>query len=110
MADHIRLNKDDDGVDLSGTVSFDAAITLAGSTMAFYLVDREGTAKINGRACTVVIDDPNNSIAYSVALASGDTDTVGLYRAVLRITFSDARVRTVIPSPKFIEVVDWYLD
>ena len=106
MADHIRIHKDDDGIDLSGTVSFDTAITLTGSTMAYYMVDRQGTLKINGRACTVTIDDSANTIDYEVAFQSGDTDTEGRYRSVLKITFADTRVRTVIPSPKFIEVID----
>ena len=106
MADHIRLHKDDDGVDLSGVVSFDSAITLAGATMAYYMVDRQGTAKINGRACSVVIDDSAETITYSVALQAGDLDTEGRYRSVLKITFSDARIRTVIPAPKFLEVID----
>jgi hypothetical protein len=33
-------------------------------------------------------------------------DTEGRYRSVLKITFADARIRTVIPAPKFLEVID----
>lgn len=110
MTDHIRLNKGDDGIDLTGTVTFTDEVTLAGSTMTFSMVDRQGTVKINGRACTVTIDDTANTIDFSVALASGDTDTEGRYRSLLKITFSDARVRTVLPDPKIIEVVDALYD
>ena len=106
MSTHIRIHKDDDGIDLTGTVTFDQDVTLTGSSMKYYMVDRQGTLKINGRTCSVTVTETNNTIDYAVAFQTGDTDTEGRYRSVLKITFADARVRTCIPEPKFIEVID----
>lgn len=72
-------------------------VDLTDATVRFLMADHKGTVKMDREALV-----PNAAGGEVwVVFESGDTDTVGLYRAEFEVTFPDGRIETY-PNDRFI--------
>lgn len=91
----ITVNKGDERPDLSGTISFDGAPTLANAAVTLTAINAHGTKIIDGGSCTEDVDDSAETIGWEYEVQDGDLDTVGTYYIYLTVTLDNGDVQTV---------------
>tara|TARA_R100001463_G_scaffold130980_1_gene190742 strand:+ start:651 stop:974 length:324 start_codon:yes stop_codon:yes gene_type:complete len=77
-----------------------AAVDLTGASVRFHMIKYRGTST-KVAAAAAIVDDDAGTVKY--VWQSGDTDTVGSFKAEFQVTFSDGTVET-FPNTDYIQI------
>ena len=96
MADfYIKQNDTSPAIKMTLLDSDNKAIDLTDATVKFHMVDSEGVVKVNDSAD--IVGDPFNGVVkyeWKGNGETGDTITVGNYKAEWEVTYSDSTIET----------------
>ena len=82
---------------LNGKNTFDnasaTAVTIAGATVRFHMLDSSGTVKVDS-AATNTEDGGGDTGEVTYSWVAADTDTSGWFKGEFEVTFADGTVQT----------------
>ena len=98
-----KIKENDNSPDLTATLrDFNGIVNLTTATGVLFQMERIKTTRNKINAAADIDDAVQGIVSYD--WQPGDTDTVGLYRAVFQVTFNNGDIAT-FPSDGYISIV-----